>query len=203
MEWTGLFRIPESPVLIESKANEEGMDIKAAQQDVRTTFMHGSVGQTISGVIWLVSAVLGTWVSERYAILLLVMGGAFIFPLTQLTLRLLGRSSALPKGHPMNQLATQVAFIVPFSLPLIGAASLYNLNWFYPAFMLVVGTHYLPFMFLYGMWEFAALAGILIFGSVGIGMWLTDSFTFGGWFTAVVLLAFALWVRRSSDSSRR
>lgn len=179
------------------------MDIKAAQQDVRTTFMHGSVGQTISGVIWLVSAVLGTWVSERYAILLLVMGGAFIFPLTQLTLRLLGRSSALPKGHPMNQLATQVAFIVPFSLPLIGAASLYNLNWFYPAFMLVVGTHYLPFMFLYGMWEFAALAGILIFGSVGIGMWLTDSFTFGGWFTAVVLLAFALWVRRSSDSSRR
>jgi hypothetical protein len=179
------------------------MDIKAAQQDVRNTFMHGSVGQTISGVIWLVSAVLGTWVSERYAILLLVVGGAFIFPLTQLILRLLGRSGALPKGHPMNQLATQVAFIVPFSLPLIGAASLYNINWFYPAFMLVVGTHYLPFMFLYGMWEFAALAGILIFGSVGIGMWLTDSFMFGGWFTAVVLLAFALWVRRSPDFSRQ
>lgn len=179
------------------------MDIKAAQQDVRNTFMHGSVGQAVSGVIWLASAVLGTWVGERSAIFLLVVGGAFIFPLTQLTLRLLGRSGALPKGHPMNQLATQVAFIVPFSLPLIGAASLYNINWFYPAFMLAVGTHYLPFMFLYGMWEFAALAGILIFGSVSIGLWLTNSFTFGGWFTAVILLAFALWVRRSSVFSRR
>ena len=179
------------------------MDIKAAQEDVRNTFMRGSVGQAVSGVIWLASAALGTWVSERYAILLLVVGGAFIFPLTQLTLRLLGRSGTLPKGHPMNQLATQVAFIVPFSLLLIGAASLYNLNWFYPAFMLVVGTHYLPFMFLYGMREFVALAGILIFGSMSVGMWLTDSFTFGGWFTAAVLLAFALWVRRSSDFSRR
>jgi hypothetical protein len=187
--------------MVESKL-EVSMDIKAAQQDVRNTFMNGSVGQTVSGVIWLASAVLGTWVSERYAILLLVVGGAFIFPLTQLALRLLGRSGALPKGHPMNQLATQVAFIVPFSLPLIGAASQYNINWFYPAFMLVVGTHYLPFTFLYGMWKFAALAGILIFGSVGIGMWLPDSFTLGGWFTAVVLLAFALWVRRGSGTSR-
>ena len=187
--------------VVESKVKAEGMDIKTAQQDVRHTFVNGSVGQTVSGVIWLASAVLGTWVSERYAILLLVVGGAFIFPLTQLALRLLGRSGALPKGHPMNQLATQVAFIVPFSLPLIGAASQYNLNWFYPAFMLVVGTHYLPFTFLYGMWEFLTLAGILIFGSVGIGMWLADSFAVGGWFTAVVLLAFALWVRRSPDFS--
>jgi hypothetical protein len=179
------------------------MDIKTAQQDVRNTFVRGSVGQAVSGIIWLASAALGTWVSERSAITLLVVGGAFIFPLTQLSLRLLGRSNALPKGHPMNQLATQVAFIVPFSLPLIGAASLYNPNWFYPAFMLAVGTHYLPFMFLYGMWEFVALAGILIFGSVSIGLWLTESFTFGGWFTAVVLLAFALCVRRSSDFSSR
>jgi hypothetical protein len=179
------------------------MDIKAAQQDMRNTFVYGSIGQAASGVIWLVSAALGTWVSERYAIILLVVGGAFIFPLTQLTLRLLGRASALPKGHAMNQLATLVAFIVPFNLPLIGAASLYNLNWFYPAFMLVVGTHYLPFMFLYGMWEFVVLAAILIFGSVSIGLWLTNSFSFGGWFTAIVLLAFALWVRRTSDFSSR
>ena len=81
---------------------------------------------------------------------MLVLGGTLIFPLTQLTMRLLGRPDALPKGHPMNQLATQIAFIVPLSLPLIGAVSLYNINWFYPAFMLVIGTHYMPFTFLYG-----------------------------------------------------
>ena len=89
--------------------------------------------------------------SERYAILVLVLVGMFIFPLTQLTLRLLGRPARLPKGHPMNQFATQVAFIVPLSLLLVGAAALYNINWFYPAFMRVLGTHYMPFIFLYGM----------------------------------------------------
>lgn len=179
------------------------MDIQTAQRDVQATFVRGSAGQTISGVIWLISAILGTWISQRNAILMLVLGGTLIFPLTQLTLRLLGRPSTLPKGHPMNQLATQTAFIVPLTLPLIGAASLYNINWFYPAFMLVVGAHYMPFVFLYGMWEFGVLAAVLIFGSIGIGMWLPHSFPLGGWYTAITLLLFAVAVqftpRRSSQ----
>lgn len=171
------------------------MEIKSAQQDVQSTFLRGSVGQTVSGIIWLISAALGTWASERSAILVLVLVGALIFPLTQLTLRLLGRPAGLPKGHPMNQLATQVAFIAPLSLPVIGAAALYNTNWFYPAFMLVLGTHYMPFIFLYGMWEFGVLAALLIGGAVAIGMWFPDAFTLGGWFTGVVLSLFALFVQ--------
>ena len=179
------------------------MDIRSAQQDVQTTFARGSIGQVVSGVIWLVSAMLGTWVNERYAILLLVLGGAFIFPLTQLTLHVMGRSAGLPKGHPLNPLAMQVAFIVPLSLPLIGAASLYNINWFYPAFMLVVGTHYMPFIFLYGMWEFAVLSAVLIFGSVGIGMLLPGAFSVGGWFSGIVLILFALLVQLTPRFSKQ
>ena len=179
------------------------MEIKSAQQDVQSTFLRGSVGQAVSGVIWLVSAALGTWVSERAAILVLVLVGAMIFPLTQLTLRLLGRPAGLPKGHPMNQLATQVAFIAPLSLPVIGAASLYNLNWFYPAFMLVLGTHYMPFIFLYGMWEFGVLAALLMGGGVAIGMLLAESFTIGGWFTGIVLILFAIWVQLGTRGSKQ
>jgi hypothetical protein len=179
------------------------MEIKSAQQDMQSTFLRGSVGQIVSGVIWLFSAGLGTWVSERYAILALVFAGIFIFPLTQLTLRLLGRPAGLPKEHPMNQLAMQVAFIVPLTLPLIGAAALYNLHWFYPAFMLVLGTHYLPFIFLYGMWEFGVLSAILIGGSVAIGFLSPETFTFGGWFTGVVLLLFALMVQITPRLSKR
>jgi hypothetical protein len=174
---------------------EAVMDIQSAQQDVRSVFLRGSVGQVISGLIWLVSAILGTWVSERSAILVLVLAGMFIFPLTQLTLRLLGHSGGLPKGHPMNQLAIQVAFIVPLSLPLIGAVSLYNINWFYPAFMLIIGVHYMPFIFLYGMWEFAVLSALLIGGGVTIGMLLPRTFIVGGWLTAVLLLLFAVLVQ--------
>lgn len=171
------------------------MNIKTAQQDVQTTFMRGAVGQAVSGIIWLISAALGTWVGERPAIIMLVLAGMFIFPLTQLGLRLLGHASSLPNKHPMNALAMQVAFMLPLNMLLVAPAAWYNINWFYPAFMLIVGTHYLPFIFLYGMWEFAVLAAVLIFGSVAIAMYLPDSFAIGGWFTAIVLLSFAVWVR--------
>jgi hypothetical protein len=179
------------------------MEIKSAQQDMQSTFLRGSIGQMISGLIWLASAILGTWVSEQYAIVVLVFVGIFIFPLTQLTLRLLGRSGTLSKRHPMNQLAMQVAFIVPFSLPVVGAASLYNINWFYPAFMLIIGAHYMPFIFLYGMWEFAVLSALLIGGGVAIGMLLPNAFVIGGWFTATVLLLFSALVQVTPRLSRR
>lgn len=176
------------------------MDIKSAQQDVQTTFLRGSIGQAVAGLIWLASACLATWGNERLAMLVLVLAGVAIFPLTQLVLRLLGRPGGLPAGHPMNQLAMQVAFIVPFSLPLVGAASLYHLNWFYPAFMLVVGAHYLPFVFLYGMWEFAVLSFVLIGGGVAIGLLWPEVFSPGGWVTALALLSFA-WLVRSKPGS--
>lgn len=155
-------------------------------------FLGGAVGQAVSGLIWLLSAALGTWVSTRYAILALAVLGALIFPLTQLVIRSMGRKAALSKDNPLNALAMQVAFIVPLNLPVIAAATLYRENWFYPAFMLVLGTHYMPFIFLYGMKLFGLLAAVLIGGGVVIGMYFSESFVLGGYFTAVVLLAYAV-----------
>jgi hypothetical protein len=172
------------------------VDIKDAQRDVRTAYLGGFAGQLVSGAVWSVSAAFATWDSARAAIWVLVVGGFFIFPLTQLLLRLMGRPVALPKGHPMNALAIQIAFTVPFSLPLVAAATLHRQNWFYPAFMIVVGAHYLPFIFLYGMPEFGVLAGLLIAGGWLIGMYLPSTFVPGGWFTAGALLVFAFVGRR-------
>ena len=178
------------------------MDIRSAQQEMQATFLRGSVGQAVSGCIWLLSAILAAWAGQRAAIITLVVAGSLIFPLTQLGLRLLGRPAGLPKGHPLNALAMQIAFIVPLCLPLIGAASLYNVNWFYPAFMLIVGVHYMPFIFLYGMWEFGALAAVLIAGGVAIGLLLPHSFAVGGWVGAAALLAFAVLVQVMPGLSR-
>jgi hypothetical protein len=52
----------------------------------------------------------------------------------------------------------QVAFVLPASMPLLVPVGLYRLNWFYPAMTILLGAHYLPFVFLYGMRMFAALA---------------------------------------------
>ena len=167
------------------------MTIVDAQRDVRTVFPGGFAGQLVSSGVWFLSAATATWRSPRTAMAVLVVVGIFIFPMTQLLLRLMARPVSLPKGHPMNALAMQVAFVLPLSLPLVFAATAYRETWFYPAFMIALGAHYLPFIFLYGIWQFGVLAGFLVGSGVAIGMYSPASFSLGGWSTALMLLTFA------------
>jgi hypothetical protein len=178
------------------------MEIADAQRDVRTAFMGGFSGQLVSSLVWFVSAALATWRSPRAAIVALVVGGFFIFPLTQVLLRLMGHTASLPKGHPMNALGMQVAFTLPFNLLIGAAAALYRLNWLYPAFMIALGSHYLPFIFMYGMWQFGLLAAFLIGAGVVIGLYFSTTFSAGAWITAILLLIFAIVGQRVFASER-
>jgi hypothetical protein len=168
------------------------MDIRAAQREIRTVFLGGFAGQMVSGILWFGSAAMSTWVAPKYGMIGLFLGGLFIFPLTQLTLRLLGHSPKLSPENPLNQLATQIAFIVPINFLLVGAATLAHMNWFYPAAMIAVGAHYLPFCFLYGMWQFGILAGFMIGGGFLFAQYLPVGFSTGGWVTGFVLVVAAV-----------
>jgi hypothetical protein len=165
--------------------------ITDAQRDVRTAFVGGFAGQLVSAGVWFLSAATATWYSSRTAMWVLVVGGIFIFPLTQLLLRLMGRPASLPKGHPMNALGMQLAFVLPLNLPLAFAATAHRRDWFYPAFMIAVGSHYLPFIFMYGMWQFGVLAALLVGSGLIIGLYLPTVFNLGAWLTAFMLLIFA------------
>jgi hypothetical protein len=179
------------------------MQIADAQREVRLVFLGGFVGTAVSSGLWLLSAASSTWGSPRRGIVLLVLGGALIFPLTQLLLRVMGRRASLSPDNPMGQLAMQVAFTIPFNLLVVGGATLHRLNWFFPACMIVVGTHYLPFVFLYGMWQFAVLGALLVAGGVTIGLFLPGSFSVGGWITTVILLVFAFVGRAAASAEQK
>jgi len=179
------------------------MRVIDAQREVRTVFAGGFVGQAVSSGIWILSAALSTWDSPRRGIVVLVVGGAFIFPITQLILRLMGRPASLSAANPMGQLAMQVAFTIPANLFVVAGAALYRLNWFYPACMIVLGAHYFPFVFLYGMWQFWMLGALLVGGAVAIGMFVPEPFSLGGWLTAVVLLIFAFVGRAAANADAR
>ena len=168
------------------------MEIINAQKDVRETFMGGFAGQLVAAVLWGASAAACTWHSLRLGELVLILGGFFIFPLTQLLLRSMGHAYALPKGHPMNPLAVRVAFTLPLTLPLVIAIAALRPAWFYPAFMIVLGAHYLPFIFMYGMWQFGVLSATLIASGVAIAMYVPTPVSLGAWLTASLLFAFAL-----------
>ncbi len=175
------------------------MDIQDAQREVRSVYIGGFWGQLVSSVIWLVSAALGTWVTPKASILAVVIGGFFIFPLTQLLLRLSGRPASVSKDNSFHFLGMQVAFVLPFSMLLLVPVGHYDLNLFFPALMVLLGAHYFPFATLYGMRMFLFLGGILIAVGVAIAHWFWGTFSLGAWVAGVALFVFA-WIGRSIAS---
>ena len=172
------------------------MDIVDAQREVRCVYMGGFCGQLVSSLIWLVAATLGTWVSPKTSILTVVIGGFFIFPLTQVLLRSFGRRASLRRENPFNSLGMQIAFVLPFSMLLLVPVGFYRLDWFFPALMILLGAHYLPFASLYGMRIFLFLAGILMAMGVVIALYFAQTFSLGAWLAGLALLVFA-WIGRS------
>ena len=80
---------------------------------------------------------------------------------------------------------------MPITLPVAGEAALYQRGWFYPACLIIVGAHYLPFVFLYDMRTFAGLAAALTSAGFAIGMLAPGRVVFGGWVGGAILFVFA------------
>jgi len=167
------------------------MQIADAQRQVRQTYRGGLAGQLVSGVLWAGSAAIGTWGSHRLAAIVLVLSGFLIFPLTVAALRLAGRRALGMLDNPLNALAMQVAFTVPFVLPVVLTLAYYSPNRFFPAILMVVGAHYLPFVFLYGMRMWWFLAGLMLGTGYVLGWVKPMGFATGGWVGALLLVVFA------------
>lgn len=173
------------------------MNIQEAQREFRSVFMGGAVGQFVSGIIWLLSAALSTWVGPGAGILALFIGGAFIFPLTQLGLRLLGNTQTVSDKNPFSKYFLHSVIAYGATFVLVYAAMLYRTEWFYPAFMIATGAHYMAFIMFYGMNQFGLLGGLLIAGGIVLAMLFPDMFSAGGWLTGLLLVVFSLVIWRT------
>ncbi len=165
------------------------------QKEMRIAFLGGFAGQLVSGCIWLIASIISLYVSKQAGMLTLFFGCMGIFPLTQLTLKLMGRNTTVPKENRLWNLGSQIAFTVPINFILVGAIILYQPNWFFPATMIIVGSHYLPFVTLYGMKLFGVLAVFLIMFGLIIGVYFSEIFSLGGWITSGLLITFAFYGR--------
>jgi hypothetical protein len=76
-------------------------------------------------------------------------------------------------------------------MPLLVPVGQFRLNLFYPAMMILLGAHYLPFVFLYGMRMFAVLAALIAGGGIVIAMSFSTSFSVGAWYAGAILVLFA------------
>lgn len=167
------------------------MTIAEAQSEMRTAYRGGSVGQAVSGALWLISSALATWGTPRAAILALALGGVLIFPATRLVFSALKHNTRFSPGNTLDQLATQIALTVPLGIPIVAGATLHHLYWFYPGMMILVGAHYLPFTFLYGMKAFFVLGGAMVAAGLMLGLYLPQPWALGGWLTGALLIGFS------------
>jgi hypothetical protein len=67
-----------------------------------------------------------------------------------------------------------------------------NVNLFFPALTVIVGIHYLPFIYAYKMKTYWILAAILVVGGSWFGFMMPDNFHYCAYFTGSVLLLFAI-----------
>lgn len=167
------------------------MSLWESQKEMRSAFLGGFAGQFISGFIWIAAAATSILWAPGYGMAVLFIGSFGIFPLTQLFLRMMGRPASVSKENGLWPLGTQIAFTVPLNFLLVGAATLYRLEWFFPAAMIVVGTHYLPFITLYGLKLYGFLSALLVCGGVALALYSPLVFSLGGWLTGVLLIIFA------------
>lgn len=167
------------------------MSLLENQFEMRSAFLGGFAGQLVSGIIWLIASALGLFLKPAAGMAALFFGSMGIFPLTQFVVRLLGRPGKVNPENGLWKLGSQVAFLVPINFLLVGAATLYRTEWFFPAAMVVVGSHYLPFITLYGMKIFGILGGILIVCGTMLSFYFPHVFSLGGWITGALMILFA------------
>ena len=171
--------------------------ISSAQRELRDAYQGGSVGQFVSAGVWAASAATATVVDLEAGIWVMLVVGFFIYPITQLVLKLTGSTGVVPRDNPFRELSVTVPIVGPLMIPLIGAVAYLEPDWFYPGFMLAMGAHYLPFSTLYGRRQFIALGVIMCVLGIAVGLWAPDLSIAAAWLTAALLAGFGITLRRA------
>ena len=137
------------------------MTYEEAQADMRRAYCDGATGVIASATAWLAAAI-AAWVSTSQAsILTLLVGGMFIFPVSVLLSKAVGRSGIHAKGNPLAALATSGTLWMLLAIPVAYAAGLHRAEWFFPAMLLIIGGRYLTFPTLYGLPVYYVLGALL------------------------------------------
>ncbi len=139
----------------------ETTTIQQAQKDFRFSYFGGAPGVLASALVWLTAGLVSIFRSPQQAVIALLVGGMLIHPVGLLITKVLGRSAKPAAGNPMTRLALETTAWLILSIPLVYVVSLYKIEWFFPAMLLVIGGRYAVFATMYGARTFWACGGAL------------------------------------------
>jgi hypothetical protein len=167
------------------------MNVVAAQSDLRDGYMSGAPGVLASALSWFAAAFTAWQVSPEQSIWVLFVGGMLIYPAGLVIAKALGARGDTDKGNPLTPLAIATTLWLIFSLPIVFGVSLYRIEFFFPAMLLVIGGRYLTFGALYGMRAFWVL-GLTLAGAGFLLAWFNAPTAIAALTGAAIELVFAL-----------
>jgi hypothetical protein len=127
------------------------MTLDDAQRDMRAAYVCGAPGMFVSALAWLAAGLVALRVSAAFSVLVLFVGGMFIHPMATVLCKLLGASGKHSSTNPLGGMAIEGLAWFLLCLPVSYAVSKFNVLWFFPAMLCVIGGRYLTFRTLYGL----------------------------------------------------
>ena len=176
------------------------MTIADAQADLRQAYVGGGPGAVVSGLLWLVVALVEAKEGTRTAFITLFFGGILIYPLGLAASRMLFHRPSESSDNPMGPIALESTIAMIGCLLAAWLILPSRPDLVFPIAAVAVGTHYFVFKTAYGdrtywllaalitalavtqIYQVAALAGglILAIGLIEIGFGVAPGRTEGG-----------------------
>ncbi len=163
------------------------------QRDLREAYAGGGPGMFASALAWLAAGIVAVQVSPERAVLTLFAGGMLIFPAGVLLTKALGYRGQHAHGNPLGTLALETTVWLVLSMPIAYVVSLFRVDLFFPAMLLVIGGRYATFATMYGTRVYWICGGTLVASAYALAALraapATAAFT-----GAAVETAFAAWI---------
>ncbi len=161
-------------------------------KEIRKTY-YGAAPHTLCvGLLWITSGIVSKFASINFTVLFFFFACAVNFPLGELLRKAMKMENFLSKENNLPKLFTYLSLTIPLSMPIVYMACKYNINWFFPSFAVLIGAHYLPFVWAYKMPTFGILAGLIIAIGIICVLKYSDSFPIAAYMTGSTMILFAV-----------
>jgi len=164
------------------------MDI---HQELRETYIGAAPHTFVMGLVWIASGSISLFVSTGMTILFFFFAAGIAFPVGEVLKKGLKVPDRISTDNHLPRLFMYLGASIPLSFPVIYMSMQHNINWFFPAFAVIVGGHYMPFIWAYKMPSFGILGILLIAIGSFTGWKYPDDFSLAAYISGGVLVAFA------------
>ena len=175
------------------------MKFNEAQENMVFAYFGGGPGMLASGVVWIISASFGQFVSVQASVFALFVGGMFIHPLGIAISKLLKRPGKHDKENPLALLALESTFLLFIGLFIAFSVVQVRPEFFFPTMLMIIGGRYLLFSTLYGLRIYWLIGGCLAASGI-LCLVLNANFAIGGYIGGLIEILASILVFHTAKS---